>query len=109
ELSVERSTDAYPADIRQIYRRLLLWATRRGHPRAPATTTQELLHRLSSVAPHAGKPLSLVTTIYETARYGEREVPEEVLNEAQRATEDLNRFDKTEHISRSKRQGQKPL
>ena len=108
ERSVERSTDPHPADIRQIYRRLLLWAMRRGHPRAPATTTQELLHRLSSVAPHAGKPLSLVTTIYETARYGKKEIPEEVLNEAQRAAEDLDRFDKSEHPSRSKRQGQKP-
>jgi hypothetical protein len=50
-----RVAEPFLVDIRQIYRRLLVWAVQRGHPRGPATTPQELLRELSTAAPQVSR------------------------------------------------------
>ena len=87
--AAERAAEPYLVDIRQIYRRLLLWAIQRGHPRGPATTPQELLRELSAATPQAAQPLTFITTTYESARYGESQIPDQLLTEARAATERL--------------------
>lgn len=87
--TVARTPEPFLADIRQIYRRLLVWAVQRGHPRGRATTTQELLRELSTAAPQAREPLSLITETYEFARYGESQIAEGLLTQARAASERL--------------------
>lgn len=63
-----------PADIRDIYRRLLRWAAARGHRRHPATTPHELCRQISAELPLAAAALALITANYERARYGDLEI-----------------------------------
>jgi hypothetical protein len=81
----ERTTD-----MRQVYRDLLAWAARRGHPRAPATTAIELERQLTAAGAAPAKDLAAVTAAYLDARYGERALAGDEVARARRIVDRLD-------------------
>jgi hypothetical protein len=56
--------------VRQIYRQLLRWGARAGHPRQSAQTPQEYLETLAAILPAGREDLTVITQQYVRARYG---------------------------------------
>lgn len=69
-----------PGSVRYIYRQLLLWAKKRGYPRAAFQTPYEYLHILEGFFPAIRGDLQYITEVYVGARYGRSSVSEEELH-----------------------------
>ncbi|HJU15101.1 MAG TPA: DUF4129 domain-containing protein [Stellaceae bacterium] len=85
----DRTGEPDPADIREIYRRLLRWAAARGYPRRAAATPHELWRQISAAVPVASAALALITANYERARYGDSEVTGSALAASRAASEEI--------------------
>jgi hypothetical protein len=63
---------AFPSEvfsIHQIYRLLLRWGAKSGHPRKIFQTPDEYFYTLAGLLPHARQDLSLITRQYVITRY----------------------------------------
>ncbi len=80
--------------IRLLYRNLLWWAARRGLPRLPWQTPQEYLSAARTKFPQKEQGISLLTGVYQKARYSS--MPPDALDEeaANKAWDDINTDDR---------------
>ncbi len=84
-----RSRAAAPADAWAAYRALLEWAEQQGIRRRPSETTRQLQARLIAAAPDAADTVGLVTTTYESERYGEIHPAQDLLRRVHSALQAL--------------------
>lgn len=77
------------ADAWTAYRRLLDWADQHGVKRRPTETTQQLQSRLIDREPTAAEVVGLVTTTFESERYGQKPLRPELLQRVQQAVREL--------------------
>jgi hypothetical protein len=73
----------------QAYRSLLAWAAQHGVQRRPADTTQQLQSRLLDREPGAADAVGLVTSTFESERYGREPPPADRLRRVQAALRQL--------------------
>jgi hypothetical protein len=69
-------------DIREIFRHLQWEAGRSGISRRPHETALEYARRIENAVPESGAPLTGLTGMYESVRYGEGSPPEEKIESA---------------------------
>lgn len=98
-----RAGEPDPADIREIYRRLLRWAAARGHRRQPATTPRELWRQISTAVPRASNAFALITANYERARYGDLEATGPDLAASRAASDEITTANNQDAAARSHR------
>jgi hypothetical protein len=87
------ASHASAADAWAAYRALLDWAAAHGQPRRPAETMHQLQSRLVLQAPDLADEVALVTTVYESERYGDVHPPGNALRRLARAIESLRGAD----------------
>jgi hypothetical protein len=81
--------DQPTGDARAAYRNLLEWAERKGLGRRPAETTGQLRARLTAQAPETTETVDLVTSTYESDRYGQVQPSGDLLQRVQAAIKGL--------------------
>ncbi|MBN1160643.1 MAG: DUF4129 domain-containing protein, partial [Dehalococcoidales bacterium] len=78
-----------PLDIREIFRHIQWEAAQSGVPRRRHETAAEYSNRIEHVVPDSRLPLSDLTQMYESVRYGEKTVPVEKLDKANNLWQNL--------------------
>jgi hypothetical protein len=78
-----------PHDVRAIYRALLRWAADRGQPRAKACTPHEFAAQLARANLTRRPGIELLTTYYESERYGAKQTKLIQLQHAQHLFEQV--------------------
>ena len=94
-LSLLEKGEAYRASlsIRQIYARLLAWATQHGLPRRPEETPYEYLSDLRRALPEATPDLRTITEAYVQVRYGDLPASADELRAVRESWERVHRTD----------------
>jgi hypothetical protein len=77
------------ADAWTAYRRLLEWSATHGVQRRPTETTQQLQARIVQREPAAADVVGLVTSTFESERYGQQPPRPELLQRIQQAVREL--------------------
>lgn len=67
-------------EIKVLYRRLLSWGARSGHPRLPSVTPFEYAAVLSTQAPELSGRVAALTQLYVDHRYGDKEITETAMS-----------------------------
>ena len=77
--------------IYKLYETVLARLARRGWTRGSAETPREFAHRLTAAQVPAAEALAKLTEHYGAARFGDRDIPDQLVAELERAAEELGR------------------